>query len=567
VVFTALFYSCNKSVPKELIAVEVVETAVDTSWMQLSIREKIGQIVCYKYNREELMSLGDNSVEKFLQKYPVGSVFLANWEMTKNASGDELKGAYIEAAKELNEVTKYPLLISEDFESGVGNLIPQYTELTMEMGLGATGSEEYAYWFGDIIASEARSIGVNWLLHPVADLNKNPFNFLTNVRATGDDENLAIKLLPAQVRAMQNQQVAATAKHFPGDGTDYLNQHFATSTMKLTYKEWQKQHGAVFKKLIEDGVMTIMPGHIIFPDYQKEKLNGEYLPATLSKELMVDLLKGELGFKGAIVSDALNMAGVSGYYENQFETEIESFKAGTDILLWPQLRIIDTLEARILRKEIPMSRLNDAVSRVWNVKKQLGLFDDDYEGIKEIYEEKLIKNRERAYEISKSSITVVSNKNKVFPFNNENVKNILLVGISDNDNLETFNPLKMELEAKGFRVDIQNDLSFFANEGEMTSISEKYGRIIFNFYFVPNNPWGSLSLKGNEALTTWSANYLPFEKVITVGFGDPYKNLIYLPRIWARINCYNVDENTQKALVEGLTGEIELTGNSPVTIH
>lgn len=557
--------SCKKETSEIVIVKKEVENIeIDTTWKQLSLREKIGQIVCLKYSKNQIDAFGENGMEKFLERYPVGSVFLASWEMKNIASGEKLEQAYRNTANKLAMHSKYPLLISEDFEQGLGNLIPQYTSLTTEMGIGATGSSKYASWYGNIIASESRSIGVNWLLHPVADLNKNPFNFLTNTRATGDSEELAIKLLPAQIEAMQYKNVAATAKHFPGDGTDYINQHFATSTMKLSFEEWQKQHGAVFQNLINNGVMAIMPGHITFPDYQKEKYNGEYLPATLSKELMVNLLKEEMGFKGVIVSDALNMAGISGYYKGQLETEIESFKAGADILLWPQIEIIDSIEAKIIRKEIPLSRLNDAVRRVWNLKKKLGVLEKDYNIVQPISNEKLVENKNKAKEISEKSITLISNKNKVIPFDTVAVKSILMVIVSDEDKLETFNPLKNEFERRGYNVSIQNDLSFFENGNKMEEISKKYDRIIFNFYATPNNPWGSLSLKGKEALTMWSANYLPFEKVITIGFGDPYRNMIYLPRIWCRINCYNSDAFSQIAIAKGLTGEIEFSGLSPV---
>lgn len=560
-------YSCEQKVEVEKSDTSIIEQVVDTTWKQLSLREKIGQVVCLQYGKSDIDKFSKGNLNKFLTKYPVGSFFIANWELSKYTGKDSLQNLYRKTVTELVSASKHPLLISEDFESGLGSAIPFYTALTSEMGLGATNSIKDANLYSEILASEARSIGINWLLNPVADLNKNPFNFLVNARAIGDDENLAMKLLPVQIKEMQSLGVAATAKHFPGDGVDYINQHFATSAMTLSYKEWEQQHGAVFKKLIDEGVMAIMLGHITFPDYQKVQLNGEYLPATLSKELIVNLLKEKLNFKGVVVSDALNMAGIAGYYKSQLETEIESFKAGTDILLWPKIEIIDTLEARILRKEIPESRLDDAVQRVWNLKNKLGLFQQDYKNIKALSEEELLKNNEKGFEISKKSITLLSNKNNELPFNSKNVKSILVVVISKNEDLTIFEPLRNELIRKGFEVDIRYNLSFFENGAELTQIAQKYDRIIFSFYSAPGNPWGALSNNGNEALTMWSANKLPLEKVISIGFGDPYKNLIYMKRPWVRINCYNVDKNTQKALVQGLIGEIEFTGISPVKVH
>ena len=536
----------------------------DTSWMELSLREKIGQVVCMKYNEDTVMHFGNGSMEVFLNKYPIGSTFIASWNMLEVAPPDSLEALYRSIVYRCSEAAIYPMLFLEDYESGVGGVIPGYTRLITLMGLGATNSKTAAYRYGNVIASEARSIGLNWLLHPVADINTNPFNPVTNVRALTDDSNLAMELLPSQVRAMQKENgVAATAKHFPGDGTDFLNQHFTTTQMKLNFEEWQKQHGKVFQTMIDSGVMTIMPGHISFPAYQKEKHNGEYLPATLSKELMTDLLKGEMGFNGVIVSDALEMSGIANYYESQLETEVASFMAGTDILLWPMLAFIDTVEARVLRGEIPIERVNDAVGRIWNMKKQLGLFDENYQAIQPLSTEQFAKNNADAYEIAKQAITLVSNKNEVVPLPDSTQK-VLIVAVTESGDETRFGPLKAALEEFGLKVTLQRNLPYGGEGVDLEAVARDYDKVIFAFYSAPGNPWGTLSVNGQEAFTLWSSNKLPFDKVISVAFGDPYKNLIYNPRIWCRINAYNDDNNSQKAVGEAVIGKITFEGKSPV---
>lgn len=562
VIIITVLSGCNEQKQQ---AREVVMFENDDGWKKLSIREKIGQLVCFSYNRATIAKYGEGSIDTLLSRYPVGSVFLANWNMKPEVPNDSLGQHYQNTVRQFSEASKYPMLFVEDFEAGIGSEINGYTRTTSEMGVGATNSEEAAYLMGDIISSEARGIGVNWLLHPVADLNTNPGNFLTNVRAIGDDEDIARRLLPHQVKAMQNNGVAATAKHFPGDGTDLVNQHFSTSTMHLSYQEWKQKHGKVFQTLIDSGVAVIMAGHITFPAYQHEKLNGEYLPATLSKELMTDLLKKEMGFKGVVVSDALDMAGIAGYYKNQLETEIECFKAGADILLWPRFEIIDSLEARILRKEIPIERLNDAFSRIWNLKKQLGLFDVNYSSIQPMSDKELDENSKRAYQIAEKSITLLDDQNKQLPLDTSNSKKLLIVSVSEKKGAEVFSIMKNELLKRGYEVEIRDDLSYFEEGSRLDSLSGKYDKFIFAFFSNPGNPWGTLNLNNAKALSMWTANKLPLNKVISVSFGDPYKNLIYMPRIWCRINCYQTDYNTQLTLVKGLTGEIELTGQSPVT--
>jgi beta-N-acetylhexosaminidase len=274
-----------------------------------------------------------------------------------------------------------------------------------------------------------------------------------------------------------------------------------------------------------------------------------------------------MGFKGVVVSDALDMAGISGYYENQLETEIECFKAGADILLWPRFEIIDSLEMRILRKEIPIERLNDAVSRVWNLKKQLGLLDDNYSSIQALSDKELEENKKKAYQIAEKSVTLLDDKNKQLPLDTTKSKKLLIVSVSEKKGAEVFDIMKKELLKRGYEVEVRDDLPYFELGESLESLSAKYDKFIFTFFSNPGNPWGTLSLNNSKALSMWTANKLPLNKVISIGFGDPYKNLIYMPRIWCRINCYQTDDNTQLTLVKGLTGEIELTGKSPVTYN
>src|SRR5690606_33233501 len=158
----------------------------------------------------------------------------------------------------------------------------------------------------------------------------------TNIRAVSDRADLATRLLRQVVRGMQDNGLAATAKHFPGDGVDYRDQHLVTTRNSLSAEEWLAQHGAVFQALIDDGVYSIMTVHIVPPAFQTPEPDGRYLPCTLSYELTTELLKNKLGFEGVVVSDALIMGGYLGWYERT-RADLECFKAGTDMLLWPTM--------------------------------------------------------------------------------------------------------------------------------------------------------------------------------------------------------------------------------------
>jgi beta-N-acetylhexosaminidase len=536
----------------------------EEGWRALSIREKAGQVVCFNYDNEIISTFGNGSVDSLLKRYPVGSVFMASWVLSVNTPPDSLKNRYISEVQAFEKASEIPLLFAEDFETGLGETIPGYSQLPGEMALGAANNAELASNYGSVVARQARSLGINWLLHPVADLNLNPFNHLTNVRATGDNVERALKVLPSQIKAMQAQGVGATAKHFPGDGTDVTNQHFSITRMTLSVDDWKKQHGKVFQKLIEDSVMAVMAGHISFPAYQKVQTEAGFLPATLSTELMSGLLKKEMGFRGVIVSDALNMAGVTGYFPDALETAVASFTAGADVLLWPHLSVIDTIEARVKRGVIPMERLDDAVQRIWKMKLRLGVFDENYQAVRPLTEQERESDNTQAFEIAEKSVTLLHNRNNVIPIDTASSKKLMLLFISGTPLQSSFPELVQGLQNAGFEVDVRENLSYFSHGAQIPALAEKFQRIIVVFSQKPGNPWGALGYSGEPALSVWSANMFPLSKVISISFGDPYKNRIEMPRTWCRINAYNSDKNSQRAVVNILTGKSVATASSPV---
>ena len=285
----------------------------------LSLREKILQTVVIKVDKDNFVP------EQVGAAFFFGEIITEADEMGLDLARKTL-AQYIDNAK-------IPILVTSDFENGCGSMLKGLTPMPYLMGLGATNSEEIAYNYGKATALEARSMGANWSFSPVADLNINKRNPLVNVRGIGDDPEHAIRLLKQVVRGMQENGLAACAKHFPGDGLDYRDQHIVTTYNDLTLEDWKKLSGRVFQELIDDGVYSIMAGHITLPDYQKEIFsNGMKLPATLSYELITNLLKKEMGFDGVVVTDALRMGGFMGWYKTQRQAEIESFKAGYDAL-------------------------------------------------------------------------------------------------------------------------------------------------------------------------------------------------------------------------------------------
>jgi len=558
-VATAVGATGSSNVKKEFVA-------KDTSWKSLSLREKIGQtmIVVSKYYHQSKMY--DGGLKAFFEKYPVGGLFIADWYFGYWDPKDSSKLYYTKKAmNEYNHASKFPLIVMEDFERGMGDKYEQYPIMPVEMCLGAANSPQLAYDYEKSIALDAKTLGINWLLHPVCDLNMNPLHSLLNERTISDNADLAIPLLQRQVDGLTEQGIIATIKHFPGDGTTMRDQHLMTATNNLSLDEWKKTYGKLFQSLIDNGAPSVMVGHITFPAYQKEKFNGEILPASLSKELMQGLLKKEMNFKGVVISDALNMGGASGYYPNELETSIASFAAGVDLMLWPNLTFMDSVEARIKRKEIPMQRLDDAVARIWALKERYGLLKKKEQILVNLAGEDKAFVDETGKKIAEAAVTAVRVAPGSLPLDPKKDKKILLVNVSHTDKAAMFEPTKKLLEARGFTVYLRHDLSYFDWNWRTDSL-KYFDRIIACFENKYFDPVGISFFKGDEASSVWTLNTQPKDQIIAISYSNPYYVKYYFQHAPVLINAYSSDAFVQGAVVKALLGEIPMKGVSPVNL-
>jgi beta-N-acetylhexosaminidase len=544
-------------------------TPHDSSWKKLSLRQKIGQTMIMLPDRPLELQLGNGSLHTYFKKYPVSGFFMG-WKLWTGIR-PENKLAHIRAmTASYQQASELPLLFQEDYESGIN--IPGMTSFPNEMTLGAANSPDLAYAYGAAVAKESRAVGVKWVLHPVADLNINPLNPIMNVRSIGDDPDQAIQLLSRQIRGLQDNGVAATIKHFPGDGVDARDQHLLTTCNSLPFAVWRQLHGKVFQALIDSGVACIMPGHITLPSYQTEKINGFTPPATLSHELLTDLLKGEMGFKGVVVSDAMTMGGFGGYFRTRLEGEIQSFIAGVDILLWPSYEYMDTLEARITRGEIPMQRLDDAVRRVWALKERFGILDMNRQLIQPLTAADKQQAGITASAICDQAVTLVRDRTQSLPLRPSRDKKILVVGVAPvarkggSDQLDGIRQFAASLRQRGFQVDFRHDI-LYETQGWMEEAPDKYDRIIFVVARAPHTPFGPLQLWDDEAQSVWAANALPKEKTIVISLGSPYIIDEYFERINTCINAYSNTPVMHAAVIRALLGEKEMKGISPVDLH
>ncbi|MFC3798896.1 glycoside hydrolase family 3 protein [Cohnella sp. GCM10012308] len=281
-----------------------------------------------------------------------------------------------EAIRRLKDVSEVPPFIVSDMECGPGNMIRGATRFTSMMGLSQANSEELAYEVGRIAAAEAGEIGFNWTFSPVADMASDADSPVVSTRSAGHKPEQVAKIAGGYMNGLQENGMMATIKHFPGDGFSSWDQHLTTPNLPLDAASWRNGPGRVFQELIDRGAMTVMPGHIALPAFDEPDARGLYPPATVSRKLLIELLRQDMGFEGLIVSDAINMGGVVGYM-NYYDACAAALTNGCDMLLFPQMdeRFYAEMERRHSEGSLTLETLRDRASRIVSLKAQFGLFE------------------------------------------------------------------------------------------------------------------------------------------------------------------------------------------------
>lgn len=526
---------------------------IDKLIEEMSLDDLCGQLLCYnvpgRWTAEEF--------EEIAKRTKPGGIFGVRKK-------EDIK-LYTDM---INKYTKAPVIVSADIENGPGCAIEGETLMPHSMAWGACDDEELLEKAGEATAAICRKNGVHWTFSPIIDINTNPDNPITNIRAISDSAKQVAKMGCAYARGLQkNHYMVAGCKHFPGDGVDDRNQHFCTTINSLSKEEWMETFGYVYREAFKAGTCSVMAAHIAAPAFQEEDIDPILgpKPAILSYELMTKLLKEELGFKGCIVSDALSMVGSCSMVDEK-DLVPEFIRAGGDMALFPLPEDFDRLKEAVLNKKVSMERLKDAVRRVMILKNEARLFPDDCINPDEIeikYDIEAI-----ADEIADKSISVIRNTQNLIPLNLKKGAKVLMINVQKEElqrnslayirYLDTF---AEEFRKRGYEVvelGQQNDrevLEKHLKEADCVLVNCKIS--------CQDYPGGSLRIGWPQIGPFWRGAAIKHPCMIFTSFGDPYK-IHDFPYLRTYVNAYSSSESTQKAVAKVLLGEIEPQGKSPV---
>ena len=476
----------------------------------------------------------------------------------------------------LRQKIAIPMLVAANVEKGANGIVHEGTFLGSPLSVGATGDVAMAGKLGEVCGSEGAAVGANWAFAPIIDIDYNFRNPITNIRTFGSNPDLVRDMGVAYVKAVQAHGLAASIKHFPGDGCDERDQHLVTSINDKSVEEWDATYGAAYKASIDAGAMTVMVGHIMQPAYSRalrpDLADADILPASLSPELMGDLLRGKLGFNGLVVTDATTMAGFT-IPMPRSKAVPTSIAAGADVFLFTRSLEEDFgfMMDGVADGTISPERLDAAVARILGLKAALKLNERPAPTLEAA--QAIVGSAEHqawSKECADEAITLVKEEKGVLPLTPDKYKKILFVPIEAGEGVAygvrqgACEVIRGKLVAEGFDVDTFKAKNVFEGETDKTSdYIGVYDAIVYVANLSTKSNQTSVRIEWAQPMGANCPHYLASIPTVFVSLENPY-HLIDIPRAKTFINTYNSNDNVLDALVEKLVGRSEFKGTSPV---
>jgi len=517
---------------------------VDSIYKSMSLNEKIGQLFMLPaYSNKNKRHI--NFVKKQIKKYHIGSLILMQGTPQKQA---ELTNSY-------QLLSKAPLLIGIDAEWGLNMRLQNTYRFPWNMTLGAVQNNDLITQFGKRIGEQCKRLGININFAPVVDVNTNPKNPIIGNRSFGQNpQNVTEKAL-AFMQGIQSEHILTSAKHFPGHGDTSADSHKTLPTVLHSKAYMDTVDLVPYKKLISKGLTGVMVAHLNVPSLVKTP----NLPTSLSQDVVTGLLQNEMGFKGLIFTDALNMKGVANFGKAT-TVDLKAFEAGNDVMMFSANipKAIKKIKKAILKGTISNSRLESSVKKILRAKYWAGLNNYKPVKIKNLKKDLVTINDEILHrKLLNKSITLVKNEFDLLPIADVTQK-IAYVKLGDASN-DTF----VETLKKYTRVDVITG----KDVAQINTKLQVYDVVIVGFHKSNASPWKSYKFSETELKTLQliARN----NKIILDVFASPYALLQIktFTDIESVIVSYQNSKIAQSISAQILFGALQASGKLPVSIN
>ncbi|MGB0176387.1 MAG: glycoside hydrolase family 3 N-terminal domain-containing protein, partial [Owenweeksia sp.] len=476
----------------------------DTTWAReklssMNLDEKLGQLFMIAAYSNKGRS-HEEEIIKMVKDEHIGGLIFFQGGPKRQA---RLTNIYQQGAK-------IPLMIAMDAEWGLAMRLDSTFKFPWPLTVGATRDSALAYRMGAEIAKHCKRLGVHINFGPVADINTNPQNPIINARSFGEDPENVTRLSEAYMKGMQDQQVLACAKHFPGHGDTDTDSHKTLPTVSHNMERLNSVELKPYMDLINKGLGSVMAAHLNVP-----AMDNSGTPTSLSRKVITDYLKNQMKFRGLVFTDALNMKGVSDLYPPG-EVDVRALLAGNDVLLFSEdvKTAKDKIKQAIKEERVTEAEIDDRVFRILLAKSWMGLKQKKHVESKNLVEDlnsesSQILNRD----IYRKAVTVLMNQDKMVPVTDLKNKKIACVTAGVDAGNEFAQTLKYYAQVDHFRLKENN-------ETELINKLSQYDLVIMGVYTSNDNPWKSY--KVSSSIKTFVKRLSLQNKIILNLFANPY---------------------------------------------
>jgi beta-glucosidase-like glycosyl hydrolase/CubicO group peptidase (beta-lactamase class C family) len=537
---------------------------VDSTLRQMSPEEKVGQLLFTTYHGSFTATDSEAYVQLMhdIKDLHVGGFITITHGSPLGIIKDQ---AYPTAvlANQLQSKSKIPVLIGADYERGTAMRQDEGTSFPTAMALAAAGNPKDAYTMGKITALEARAVGVQWVYAPVSDVNNNPGNPIINTRSFGEDPARVSEYVTEFIRGVQENGALATAKHFPGHGDTATDSHIDLPVIKADRARMEHLELIPFRAAISAGVGSVMTGHLNVPAFEPDPST----PATLSPNILTDLLRKQLDFQGLVITDALDMGGITVRYAPG-EAAVRAFLAGADALLMPPVpdAAFQALLAAAKSGRISQERLDSSLRRILQAKARLGLNKNRLVDI-EALNEKFGKTQwqDIAQEISDRGVTLLRDRKHLLPLDATKPTRALLVNLYSDPEPYPGEDLEPQLRARfDSLTTLRADTKFVRADTLKLPTPDSYDIAILALFVRVSDRKGDIDVPADQ-LPLIDQIYKSGKPVITLGLGSPYL-IERFPQADTWLSAFGISDVAQISMARALFGEIPIQGHLPVTI-
>lgn len=524
-------------------------TWVDSVFNTLSSKERIAQLFLVRAHTNLGQAYID-SVAAVIQREQLGGVVL-------------FQGGPVRHANMLNSyqsISKVPLLVTTDGEWGLGMRMPDSTiSYPYQMTLGAIQNNELIFEMGKQIAKDFTRLGVHFNFAPVVDVNNNPNNPVINFRSFGDNKYLVAEKASRFMDGLMEGGIISSLKHFPGHGDTDVDSHYDLPQLSFSKDRLDDMEMYPFKKLISFRAPAVMVAHMHIPALDAT-VN---MPASISKKVVSDLLKKELGFKGLVVTDAMDMKGVKKFFPNG-EADVMAIEAGNDLVEISEnsARAISLVENAVETGRIAQFDLDSRVKKVLAAKYWLGLHEYqsvNTRGLVDDLNSRIAQDLVRR--LAEAAVTVLRSEKGIDGFSSKEEVAIVTVGGVFEEDFE--NALGAGLVRKK-RYVLRGD----EDEEELKSLLKqirKSKQIVLAVHDSRPRPGNKLNMSKDVKKFVYK---LAGKRTVTVMFTNPYVlDELQVGRSRSVIMAYQNDAFMQKAALKVLLGEIKAKGRLPVQVN